>query len=284
MSKRLKPISRLLRISSSCLPIGIISLFMAESLPEKSVGVLAAAADAALETRSTVGSTAKSSAESSESPGHADKIDSRTNGTAKQATDGSLQNQALPQTQAGQKMLEAKYGSLDEYRKALRDASPPSPGPSVKLIGNIEEKNLMIEWNEWHNRFSHAVRNHMFSSVFETINFPRGLLTAYSCDVSSEREIKNIKIAKSSGNFWFDSAVVKALRKLDGSELLAFPAGSKRSFVTTEVGVRFGTGRSGELEFHDVEYRDTSTEDHEAPSATPGNERGAPLTTPHGGR
>jgi hypothetical protein len=181
-------------------------------------------------------------------------------------------------------MLEPKYGSLDEYRNALRDASPQRPGESVKLIGNIEEKNLMIEWNEWHNRFSSAVRNRMFSSVFETINFPRGLLTAYSCDVTSEKEIKDIKIVKSSGNIWFDSAVVKALRKLDGNELLAFPAGSKRSMVSTEVGVRFGSsGRSGELDFHDVEYRDTASEDNAPPQAIPSQRSAPSVSSPHGG-
>lgn len=129
------------------------------------------------------------------------------------------------------------------------------PGQSLKLHGTIEEANLTIEWDEWHNRFAKAVRSGMFKSMFETINMRPGSITWYHCDVDSERHLKNVSITRSSGDFWYDSAVINAVKKLDGNDVLKFPAGSKRMQVSTDIGIRLGGPRTGELNFGDVEYR-----------------------------
>ncbi|MBX9686470.1 MAG: hypothetical protein K2X27_07195 [Candidatus Obscuribacterales bacterium] len=150
-------------------------------------------------------------------------------------------------------MQEAKYDDFEA--KGTAKVNPKWDGRSLKLIGNIEEQNLAVEWNEWHNRFARTVRNRMFSSLFETINMKAGATCWYSCEVDSHRHITNIKITKSSGDFWYDSAVVKAVNNLEGTDVLAFPEDSKRSTISTEVGIQLGGQNKGDLNFGDVEYR-----------------------------
>ena len=158
---------------------------------------------------------------------------------------------------AGRQMLEPKYDTFEQKaEKQLNEIQSV-----VKLVGNVEEKNLAIEWNDWHNRFSQAVRRRVFTSLFETINFRKGVITFYRCQVSSDRHIKDLSIVRSSGDFWYDSAVLKAVNKLDGDEILAFPAQSRRSAVVTEVGIQLGGPRLDNLNFGDVEYREALPEE-----------------------
>ena len=96
----------------------------------------------------------------------------------------------------------------------------------------------------------------MFSSYFDLIDLKQGLSTKYRCDVTSDKHIKSVSIVKSSGDFWFDSRVVKAVNSLDGNAILAFPVQSKRTEIITEVGIQLGGPRRQEVDFGDVEYRE----------------------------
>jgi hypothetical protein len=169
------------------------------------------------------------------------------------AQDLQSQKQAAPES----RLLEPRYDTFVQAAQKQLDESTAT----VKLVGNVEEKNLAIEWNDWHNRFSRAVRKGAFASIYEMLNFRPGTITYYRCEVTADRHIKDVRIVRSSGNFWFDGAVVKAVRNLDGDDILAFPAGSRRSIISTEVGVQFGGGRKGDLNFGDVEYREATPEE-----------------------
>jgi hypothetical protein len=162
---------------------------------------------------------------------------------------------------------EPQYGVADE-----------PPAKAIKLIGNIEEKNLTVEWNDWHNKFAKAVRQHMFSSYFEMLNMKQGLSTSYRCTVTSDKHIKSVNIVKSSGDFWFDSRVVKAVNVLDGSDVLAFPSQSKRTEISTEVGIQLGGPRRQEIDFGDVEYREMAP--GEQPAAPPAESAKTESTEP----
>lgn len=152
---------------------------------------------------------------------------------------------------------EAKFDTAEPERKT-EEKIPEirlKPGQIMQLHGTIEEANLTIEWDEWHNRFARAVKSGMFKNMFETINMRPGSITWYHCEVDSAKHLKNVKITRSSGDFWYDSAVINAVKKLDGSEVLAFPPASKRLEVSTDIGIRLGGPRTGDLNFGDVEYR-----------------------------
>lgn len=133
-----------------------------------------------------------------------------------------------------------------------------------KLQGQVIEQELAIEWDQWHNRFAKAVRNGMFRSMFDAINMPPGAITWYHCEVDAQRKLKNVRISRSSGNFWYDKAVIDAVRNLDGNEILAFPRGSKRLEVSTDIGIKLGGPRTGDINFGDVERRQLSPEEAEA--------------------
>ncbi len=155
-------------------------------------------------------------------------------------------------------MQEPQLGIVDENEPDQKkyDASPLRSDKFMMLSGGIEEHNLAVEWNDWHNKFADAVRSRVFSSIFETINMKPGAVTWYRCEVSADKHIKNVRITRSSGDFWYDSAIVKAVYKLDGSPILAFPEKSRRSEIVTEIGIKLGGQDRGKLDFGDVEYRE----------------------------
>lgn len=169
-------------------------------------------------------------------------------------------------------MQEPQFGAFDERPQVPLPNPAQNGGKAIRLIGNIEEKNLVVEWNDWHNKFARAVRQRMFKSYFETINMRQGITTWYRCDVSSDKHIQNLKIVKSSGDFWYDGAVVKAVNSLDGNEILSFPPQSKRSLITTEVGIELGGERRDVLDFGDVEYRELAPGEAAQPKATEGEQ------------
>lgn len=193
-------------------------------------------------------------------PGQAEGLAPETE-TEAELADKKPETQKLDLNGSAGKLIyqEARLGEFE--RRNSSPALPFSPGTSLKLHGNILEQDLAIEWDRWHNRFARAVRDGMFSNRFEAINMPPGLITWYHCEVNSQMNLQNVRISKSSGNFWYDKAVIDAVRKLDGSPVLKFPDGSKRSDVSADIGIRLGGPASGELKFNDVEYRQLKPEE-----------------------
>ncbi len=160
--------------------------------------------------------------------------------------------------------MEPRLGTLEppthqeEQLEIFPPVRPRVPGQQVRLKGGVIEANLAIEWDDWHNDFGRAVASRMFSNVGEFLNMPQGLTTWYHFEVTADRHVKHAEITKSSGNLWFDHAVLQAVYKLEGNSLLAFPPGSQRSEISADIGVRMGGEKTGYLRFGDVEYHEVS--------------------------
>ena len=154
--------------------------------------------------------------------------------------------------------LQTQEPQLDTYEPAtapLRMPKGPN-GEAAALSGNVVERQLAIDWDTWRNTFRRAVNSGLFPNPFEAINTKRGTYTFYHCEVTADRHIKNLKILRSSGDFWFDNRVVKAVNNLDGSSILAFPSRSTRTEISADIGIVYGGRRAGgDLYFDDVEYR-----------------------------
>lgn len=171
-------------------------------------------------------------------------------------------------------MMEPKLGAGDASERRNDDPIVPFPplrrsyGDQLRLRGGVAEQDLAIEWDDWHNDFGRAVASRMFTHFAETLNMKQGLTTWYHCEITADRHVKFAEITKSSGNLWYDKAVLQAIYRLEGSDLLAFPVGSQRSEITTDLGVRMGGAKTGYLRFGDVEYHEvTPGPEHDVPQS-----------------
>ena len=145
------------------------------------------------------------------------------------------------------------------------DLNPPREEPQAEprksrfsLSGGVQEKDLAIEWDNWHNKLVEAVLPRVFNNFAEALNIPAGATTWIHCEVTSDRHIKTALITKSSGILWYDRMVRDAVFKLDGNYVLTFPAQSKRTEVATNVAIVKGGKRKGFINFGDVEYADVA--------------------------
>ncbi len=167
------------------------------------------------------------------------------------------------------KLLEPTFAVQDEPKIPLTETKAPASfqDRQVKLLGGVEEQNLIIEWDDWHNRFAKAVAARMFNNYIDAINMPHLAATWYHCEVTSDKHVKNIRISKSSGNFWYDKAVIQAVMKLDGNDILAFPGNSQRNEISTDLGIVLGGEKKGYLKFGDLEFHQFSKENPAVPKA-----------------
>ncbi len=111
---------------------------------------------------------------------------------------------------------------------------------------DADDKELMIAWDRWRNRFLQAV----LASTSESLNsdqarsfqinpethvmeakYPVGTVAWFVCEVTRDREIKRLRILNSSSFAEYDQTVLEAVQALQGSSLLRFPAGSRRKAV-----------------------------------------------------
>lgn len=173
---------------------------------------------------------------------------------------------------------EAKLDTYDPSSDFPSIKRPLKPGET--LSGNIAEHELAIDWDGWRNKFAKTVKDKMFSNIFEAINVRSGAITWYHCEVTRDKHLKNVHIIKSSGDFWYDNAVINAINKVDGNDILEFPKGSIRTEVSTDIGIQFGRGQRGEMHFNDVEYRALSPDEAanqqkstETPAAEPAQKK-----------
>jgi hypothetical protein len=118
---------------------------------------------------------------------------------------------------------------------------------------DMQDQELQVEWDRWRNRFLRAV----LAGATETMNnpqevnfrwdparqamvspFPLGLECMFSCVVANDRTITKFKIEQSSGNPAFDRSVAEAVRALEGTAILRFPARSRRKVVLQAGGIK----------------------------------------------
>jgi TonB C terminal len=132
------------------------------------------------------------------------------------------------------------------------------------------DKDLMIEWDNWRNRFLQAVlsgttdalnndqaQNFQFNPQTNIIEskYPMGTNAWFSCKVMRDGQIKDIQIERSSGFAGYDQAVRESVQSLAGSAILKFPSHSRRISVLQAGGVeRTAQINKQYFRFGDVEH------------------------------
>jgi hypothetical protein len=143
---------------------------------------------------------------------------------------------------------------------------------AAKEDPDADDKELMIAWDRWRNRFLQAV----LASTSEMLNsdqgrsfqinpkthvmepkYPIGTEAWFVCEVTRDRQIKRLRILTPSGFADYDQAVIEAVQALQGSSLLRFPTGSRRVAVLQGGAVeRAQQAQQQNFRFGDVErYR-----------------------------
>jgi len=135
------------------------------------------------------------------------------------------------------------------------------PGKHLSLFGGVVEKDLAIEWDNWHNKLVHAALPRVFNNFAEALNVPNGTTTWIHCEVTREKHIKSALVTKSSGLLWFDRMARDAVYRLEGNSVLTFPANSQRTDVATDFTVSKGGKHTGDLVFGDIEYTEGTPEE-----------------------
>lgn len=157
-----------------------------------------------------------------------------------EATDGG--GSLNPKMAPAEKVLKGSATALDS---GLADSDP-----------DMQDRELQVEWDRWRNRFLRAVQ----LSVQEKVNnpdpeegiephfnpytntlepaFPLGIGSTFSCRVLPDRSIVDFKILRSSGYPKYDRVVQQAVRELEGTSQLQYPANSKRKQVTQAATIK----------------------------------------------
>ncbi|HEY9679784.1 MAG TPA: energy transducer TonB [Drouetiella sp.] len=153
-------------------------------------------------------------------------------------------------------------------------------GNANQLQGSAEDeeagdKELSVEWDAWRNRFLRAVQTDVQSNLNNSDDtmarfdprsgtvirqFPVGTTAWFKCDIREDKKIVNFELVKSSGYPNFDRLVMDAVAALNGTDILQFPARSKRHKVNQMAGIQTST-QSNNTYFHfgDTEkYREPS--------------------------
>jgi hypothetical protein len=153
--------------------------------------------------------------------------------------------------------------------KGQADSDRPLKGSAMQDTDGLQKEDpdaqdqeLMVQWDKWRNRFLWAIQ----SSMQEFLNnpddanlrwdperqvllakFPLGTVAWFSCHVTSDRHIESFKLLRSSGYPNYDKAVANAVRSLEGTSILKFPAKSRRPMVTQIAGIK--TSEQGERQY-----------------------------------
>jgi hypothetical protein len=146
--------------------------------------------------------------------------------------------------------------SSGNYIKGQIQQENGEAGTESPLAGNEDpdatDKELMIEWDRWRNRFLQAVlggttdalnndqaRNFQFNPQTNVVEskYPMGTNAWFSCKITKDGHIKEVLIEKSSGFSGYDDAVRESVQSLEGSAILKFPSRSRRISVLQAGGV-----------------------------------------------
>jgi hypothetical protein len=196
---------------------------------------------------------------------------------AGQADDNTLKGKAQDQgsTLQGQAQkedaskLQAPPPASYDKDKPLQATVNKEAAPNEDPDGDDAE--LMVQWDRWRNRLLWAIQsgvdeflsnpppeslqwdpkaNAMVSRV------PLGIEAWFSCQVTPDHKILNIKLLHGSGSQLYDQAVLAAISQLQGSKILSYPSRSKRIIVTQMAGLKTTeTFQRKYFQFGDTERR-----------------------------
>lgn len=157
-------------------------------------------------------------------------------------------------------------GLYDKERPVLKGSAELKGGKLSSQDPDADDRELMVEWDRWRNRFLRAVQlgtqevvNNPDPEDYEppkfdyrtgriAPKFPMGTVAYFSCQVTAAGEIRNLNIFRSSGFPSYDKAVIKAVRQLEGTRVLTFPRGSHRLVVKQDAGIR--TASSSDFKYY----------------------------------
>lgn len=166
--------------------------------------------------------------------------------------------------------------SADENDDNLKGMSP-STDNQRNLNGNAQDLNglasqdpdmddqeVMVEWDKWHNRVLNAIQQGLMEQLQSTgdnvmfydprtgrmrSKYPLGTMAMFSCQVTPDHHILNLKIEEPSGYPDYDRAVFQAVKVLEGSSILRYPKHSHRKVVFEAAGIRTSM-QAGPANFH----------------------------------
>ena len=165
--------------------------------------------------------------------------------------------------------LQGLNGQAD--KKVLQGSAQQLDG-AVGEDPDTSDQQLMVEWDAWRNRFLRAVQSDVQSNLNNSEDtmlkwdprnqtvirqFPLGTVAWFKCDIREDRKIVNFQLIKPSGYPNYDRLVMDAVAALNGTDILRFPAKSKRHKVNQMAGIQTATESKNEFfHFGDVEkYR-----------------------------
>jgi hypothetical protein len=179
---------------------------------------------------------------------------------------GALQGGAQDDGDAN---LQGMTPSQDNRKKVLQgNANMQDLGASQDP--DMDDQEMMVEWDRWRNRFLMAVQQGVQESLNSTgdlmmrfdprthrvmSKFPLGTVAWFSCQVTSNRKVVNLKLMQTSGFPNYDQAVLDAVAALDGTSILRYPRGSQRKIVSQAAGIKTAD-QPGQANYHfgDVEH------------------------------
>lgn len=158
--------------------------------------------------------------------------------------------------------LKPGQGKLDKRKQPLQGSAAIDDSDLAAQDPDVEDQELMVEWDKWRNRFLWAVQ----SGVQEVLNnpdesmlrfdpnknavvmrFPLGTTAWFACKVTPDRRVVSLKLMKSSGFPGFDDAVLQSVRNLEGTSILRYPKRSRRRVVSQVAGIK--TSSSSEQQY-----------------------------------
>ncbi|MGD9680253.1 MAG: energy transducer TonB [Candidatus Obscuribacterales bacterium] len=170
--------------------------------------------------------------------------------------------------------LDNMNGVMDQNGMLKGNANKDDLSGLGAMDPDRDDQELMVEWDKWRNRLNWAVQgalmadandpdkmravwNPQTQTMIMVPRFPLGLTTWYDLRVDNKKHITGLELVRSSGNPEYDQAVLDAVRSLNRTSILKFPARSQRLKVRQVTGIK--TSLTGGRQFHkfgDVErYR-----------------------------
>jgi hypothetical protein len=169
-------------------------------------------------------------------------------------------------------------GDADQNAGDLAGMSPSMDKSGNPLSGNatsldsgvtssdpdMDDQEMMVQWDKWHNRVLNAIQQGLIEQLTSTgdnvmyldqrtgrmrSKYPLGTMAMFSCQVTPDHRIINLKIDQTSGFGDYDRAVYQAVNVLNGSSVLRYPKGSHRKVVWEGAGIRTSM-QAGPANFH----------------------------------
>jgi hypothetical protein len=169
-------------------------------------------------------------------------------------------------------------GDADQNGGDLAGMSPQMDKSGRPLSGNassldsgvtssdpdMDDQEMMVQWDKWHNRVLNAIQQGLIEQLTATgdnvmfvdqrtgrmrSKYPLGTMAMFSCQVTPDHRIINLKIEQTSGFADYDRAVYQSVSVLNGSSILRYPKGSHRKVVWEGAGIRTSM-QAGPANFH----------------------------------